>query len=74
MSDTSREIKISINLPGQYIELTRELGWGDNPRFFATQIEAVLDEAKESIRGMIAAEHGRQSTVPALNEPKRVAQ
>lgn len=72
MADTNREIKITINLPGQYIEITRERGWGDNPRFFANQVEAALDEAKESIRGMIAAEHGSQSVEPPLNEPKRV--
>lgn len=59
-----REVKISIHLPGQYIEITREREWGDNPAFFAYQIEKILDEAKESIRGMIEAEHGPQGERP----------
>lgn len=62
-----RTVKISINLPGQYIELTRERGFGDNPAFYTQQIEAILDEVKPVIRDMIAAEHGRQSLTPPLN-------
>lgn len=68
-----RTVKITIQLPGQMIELTRERGHGDNPRFYAQQIEDVLDEVKEQLRDMIAAGHGAQSTERALNDPRRRA-
>lgn len=68
---TSREdriVKITVQLPGQVIELTRERGFGDNPTFYARQIEEILDEVKGPLREMIAAEHGKQSSVAPLNE------
>lgn len=55
-----RTVKITIDLPGQHIEITREREFGDNPAFFAWQIERAIDRAKESIRGMVEAEHGHQ--------------
>lgn len=55
-----RTVKIIIQLPGQLIELTRERGFGDNPAFYANQIDEILAEVAEPIRGMIAAEHGKQ--------------
>lgn len=66
-----RSVKITIQLPGQHIELTRERGFGDNPRFYAQQIEDVLDEVKGPLREMIAAEHGPQATERPLNEARR---
>lgn len=66
-----RQVKITIQLPGQFIELTRERSFGDNPTFYANQVDEILDEVKEPIRQMIAAEHGRQSAEQALNAVKR---
>ena len=66
----NRQIKISIQLPGQFIELTRERGWGDNPRFFAQQVDDILDSIKGPIRDMIVAEHGEQSVERALNDSR----
>jgi len=65
--DDDRIVKITVQLPGQFIELTRERGWGDNPRFYSWQIERVLDEVKRPLREMIAAEHGTQSREAPLN-------
>lgn len=55
-----RTVKITIQLPGQLIELTRERGFGDNPAFYANQVDEILSEVREPIRAMIAAEHGPQ--------------
>jgi hypothetical protein len=59
-----RQVKISISLPGQYIELKRDRSGGDNPRFFASQVEEILDAIRAPLREMIAAEHGVQHTFP----------
>lgn len=67
-----RTVKITVQLPGQTIELTRERGSGDNPAFYSWQIDAILDEVKGPLREMIAAEHGRQSESAPLNAlPRR---
>ena len=60
MDITERTVKIIVSLPGQYIELTRARGFGDNPRFYADQVDAILDDVKSALRGMIEAEHGDQ--------------
>jgi len=64
---TDREITLCISLPGQYFEITRERKWGDNPIFYSQQVEQILQEMIEPLRGMIAAVHGPQATDPPLN-------
>lgn len=62
-----KEVKISFQIKGQYVEITRKMGWGDNPVFYAQQVNKVLDDAKKSIWEMIEAEHGVQYAEPPLN-------
>jgi hypothetical protein len=71
-STNDRQVKISVSLPGQYIELTRERSWGDNPAFYAWQVEEILDAVKGPLREMITAEHGQQSAADPINAlPRR---
>jgi len=65
--DIDRTIKVNITLPGEVIEITRERGWGDNPAFYAQQIDDVLDEVKARAREIIHSRHPQNSGRP-LNE------
>jgi hypothetical protein len=62
-----KTVKVCVSIGGQYIEVTRPMGWGGNPAFYAGQVERALDDTKVSIRGMIEAEHGPQSESEPAN-------
>lgn len=65
---TNRAIKVTFDLPDQHIEIGMDRGWGDNPAFYAYQVEEALDKLKTPIRNMIEAVHGRQSAHAPLND------